>query len=146
MLEAQLLAIRTTRALWHSNVLTVAKIMHSITKSAVFIINESMIFNILKYQIVFIFFEARNVYQQSHGQKVMNYAGAIKVLVQSTLICTQTDVSWIGSEPVLGSTVLLLLLFAGQYHPSHDQWVLPLGVADEKKTVAPARSSPPKKG
>ena len=30
----------------------------------------------------------------------MNFAGAVKDPIQNTLICTQTDVPWIRSEPV----------------------------------------------
>ena len=46
---------------------------------------------------------------------------------------------------LLGSNVLLLLSIAGQFRPFHDQWELPR-VEDVKRTVAPAKSSPPKKG
>ena len=46
------------------------------------------------------FFEARKVYQQTHGQKVVNYAGAVSVPTQTASVCTQTDVSWVGPEPV----------------------------------------------
>ena len=50
----------------------------------------------------------------------------------------------LGLSLLQGSNVLLLLSIAGQFRPFHDQWELPL--ADVKKTVAPAKSSPPKKG
>ena len=30
----------------------------------------------------------------------MNYAGATKAPIQSTSVCTQTDVSWVGAQPV----------------------------------------------
>ena len=45
-------------------------------------------------------FEARKVYQQTHGQWVMNYAGAIRAPIQNVSVCTQTDVSWVGDQPV----------------------------------------------
>ena len=46
------------------------------------------------------FFEARAIYQKNHGQRVMNYAGTTKAPIQCTLVCTQTDVSWVGAQPV----------------------------------------------
>ena len=46
------------------------------------------------------FFEARQVYQKTHGQRVMSYAGATKAPIQSSSVCTQTDVSWVGPQPV----------------------------------------------
>ena len=70
---------------------------------------------------------ARQVYQNTHGQRVMSYAGTTKVPIQSSSVCTQTDVSWVGPQPVLlGDSVLLLHLLAGHFHSSHDQWGLPL--------------------
>ena len=74
------------------------KTIHHITKSVLFI-SENMTFKILECQIIYIF-EARKVYQQTHGQRVMNYAGAIRVPTQSATVCTQTDVSWVGAQPV----------------------------------------------
>ena len=55
------------------------------------------------------FFETRKIHQQTHGQRVMNYAGSVTVPIQRTLICTQTDVSWVGLSLLHGSSVLLLL-------------------------------------
>ena len=46
------------------------------------------------------FFEARAIYQKTHGQRVMNYAGTTKAPAQCTSVCTQTDVSWVGPQPV----------------------------------------------
>ena len=46
------------------------------------------------------FFEARTIFQRIHGQSVMSYAGAAKTPTQSTSVCTQTDVSSIGAQPV----------------------------------------------
>ena len=30
----------------------------------------------------------------------MNYAGAIRAPIQNASVCTQTDVSWVGAQPV----------------------------------------------
>ena len=38
-------------------------------------------------------FEAPQVYQKTHGQRVMSYAGTTKDLLQRSSVCTQTDVS-----------------------------------------------------
>ena len=46
-------------------------------------------------------FEAREIHQQTHGETVKDYAGTVKVQAQRTSICTQTDVSWVWSEPVM---------------------------------------------
>ena len=46
------------------------------------------------------FFEAREVYQKTHGPRVMSYAGATKAPIQSSSVCTQTDVSWVGPQSV----------------------------------------------
>ena len=46
------------------------------------------------------FFEARQVYQKTHGQRMMSYAGATKAPLQSSSVCTQTDVSQVGTQPV----------------------------------------------
>ena len=83
------------------------------------------------------FYEARNVYQQSHGQKVMNYAGAVKAPVQSTSICREMC-HGSAKNLLLGSSVLLPLLLSGQFSRSVGTSTR---VADVKKTVAP-----PKKG
>ena len=61
--------------------------------------NESMIFSILEYHRMYLF-EARAIYQKSHGQRVMNYAGTTKAPIQCTSVCTQIDVSWVGAHPV----------------------------------------------
>ena len=62
-------------------------------------IGMNMIVSTFKYQIM-CFFEARKVYQQFHGEMVMNYAGVVKAPVQSTSIFIQSDMSWIELEPV----------------------------------------------
>ena len=51
----------------------------------------------------------------------------------------------LGLSLLLGDSVLLLHLLAGHFHPSHDQWGLPLCVVDVKKPVVATKSSPPKK-
>ena len=84
VLDAQPLAIKTIHTLRNINVFTVKKTIHRITKHAVFI-NES------RYSHKF-FFEARAIYKQTHGQRVMNYAGTTKAPIQCTSVCTQTDV------------------------------------------------------
>ena len=60
----------------------------------------------------------------THGQRVINYAGADKAPIQSASICTQLMCHGLELSLLLGSSVLLLLLLAGQFHPSHDKWVL----------------------
>ena len=97
-------------------------IHHNITKSVPFI-SENMAFKILVSRNIS-FFEARKVYQQTHGQWVMIYAGAIEAPIQNASVCTQTDVSWLSL--LQGRNVLLLLSLAGQFRPCHDQWELPL--------------------
>ena len=59
-----------------------------------------MIFNRLEYQTMFLFLEARKIHQQTHGQGVMNYAGAVRTPIQKASVSTQTDVSWVGAQPV----------------------------------------------
>ena len=91
------------------------------------------------------FFEARAIYQNTHGQRVMNYAGTTKAPIQCTSVCTQTDVSWVGAQPV-----------TRKQHSAASVTIRPVPsvsrsvgtttrVADVKKTVAPAKSSSPKK-
>ncbi len=47
------------------------------------------------------FFEARKVYEQTHGKKVMDYAAAAaNAPVQVASICVQTDVTWLGPNPI----------------------------------------------
>ena len=92
------------------------------------------------------FFEARKVYQQTHGQWLMNYAGAIRAPIQSASVCTQTDVSWVGAQPVTRKKRTAAPVTSGPV-PSVSRSVgTTTRVADVKKTVAPAKSSPPKKG
>ena len=92
------------------------------------------------------FFEARTVYQQTHGQKVVNYAGAVRVPTQTASVCTQTDVSWVGPEPVTRRQRPAASV-TNRPVPSVSRSVgTTTRVADVKKTAAPARSSPAKKG
>ena len=56
----------------------------------------------------------------------MNYAGATKAPIQRTSICTQTDVSWVGAQPVTRKQRPAASVTSSGFHPSHDQWVLPL--------------------
>ena len=91
------------------------------------------------------FFEARAIYQKTHGQRVMNYAGTTNAPTQCTSVCTQTDVSWVGAQSV-----------TRKQRPAASVTIRPVPsvsrsvgtttrVADVKKTVAPAKSSSPKK-
>ena len=91
------------------------------------------------------FFEARQVYQKTHGQRVMSYAGATKAPIQSSSVCTQTDVSWVGPQPV-----------TRRQRPAAPSTSRPLPsvsrsvgtttrVVDVKKPVVATKSSPPKK-
>ena len=63
-------------------------------------LKRSMTFNQSGCRDIFLFFEARQVYQKTHGQRVMSYAGATNAPIQSSSVCTQTDVSWVGAQPV----------------------------------------------
>ena len=87
------------------------------------------------------FFEARTIYRRTHGQRVMSYAGAVKTPIQSTSVCTQTDVSWVGAQPVTrkqrpAASVTSRLV------PSVSRLV---ATPTRGVDVAPTRSSPPKK-
>ena len=91
------------------------------------------------------FFEARAIYQKSHGQRVMSYAGAAKAPIQNTSVCTQTDVSWVGAQPVTRKQRPAASVTSRPV-PSVSRSVgTTTRVADAQKPVAPARSSPPKK-
>ena len=59
---------------------------------------------------------------------MMNYAGSAKAPIQRTLVCTQTDVSWVGTEPVTQRQRPALMSVP------FDQWELLL--VDVKKNVA----------
>ena len=92
------------------------------------------------------FFEARKVYQQTHEQRVMNYAGAIRARFQNASVCTQTDVSWVGAHPVTMKQRPAAPVNSRSV-PSVSRSVgTTTRVADVKQTEAPAKSSPPKKG
>ena len=144
VLDAQPLAIKTIHALRYINVLTVKKIMHRITKNAVFI-NESMIFSILEYHRMYLFLKLVQFIKKTHGQRVMNYAGATKAPIQCTSVCTQTDMSWVGAQPVTRKLCPAASVTSRPV-PSISRSVgTTTRVADVKKTVAPAKSSSPKK-
>ena len=97
--DVRKLVIRMNLARRLLNVLIVENVMLHIIKNAVFI-KRSMAFNQSGCPEKFLFFEARQVYQKTHRQRVMSYAGATKAPIQSSSICTQTDVSWVGPQPV----------------------------------------------
>ena len=88
------------------------------------------------------FFEDRIIHQQTHGQRVMNYAGAVRAPIQSASVCTQTDVSWVVTRKQRSATPV-----SSRPVPSFSRSVgTATRVADVKKTMAPAKSSPPNKG
>ena len=70
----------------------------------------------------------------------MNYAGAIRAPIQNASVCTQTDVSWVGAQPVTRKQRPAAPVNSRSV-PSVSR-----SVADVKKTVAPAKLSPLKKG
>ena len=75
----------------------------------------------------------------------MNYAGTTKAPIQCTSVCTQTDVSWVGAQHVTRKQRPAASVIARPV-PSVSRSVCTITrVADVKKTVAPAKSSPPKK-
>ena len=91
------------------------------------------------------FFEGRMVYQKTHGQRVMSYAGAAKTPIQSISVCTQIDVSWDGAHPVTRKQRPAASV-TNRPVPSVSRSVgTPTRGADVQKLVAPTRSSPPKK-
>ena len=90
------------------------------------------------------FFEARQVYQKTHGQRVMSYAGATKAPIQAHRSARRLMCHGLGLSLLLGDSVLLLHLLAGHFHLSHDQWGTTTRVVDVKKPVVANKSSPPK--
>ena len=83
--------------------------------------------------------------KKTHGQRVMNYAGTTKALTQCTSVCTQTNVSWVGAQPVAWKQRPAASVTSRPV-PSISRSVrTTTRVADVKKTMAPAKSSPPKK-
>ena len=91
------------------------------------------------------FFEARTIYQKTHGQRVMSYSGAAKTPIQSISVCTQTDVSWDGAHPVTQKQRPADSV-TNRPVPSVSRSVgTPTRGADVQKLVAPTRSLPPKK-
>ena len=86
------------------------------------------------------FFEARTIYQKTHGQRVLIYAGAAKTLIQSISVCTQTDVSWVGAQPVTRKQCPAASVTSRPV-PSVSRSVgTPNCGADVQKHVAPTRS------
>ena len=91
------------------------------------------------------FFEARQVYQKTHGQRVKSYAGATKAPIQSSSVCTQTDVSWVGPQPVTRRQ-RPAAPSTSRPPPSVSRSVgTTTRVVDVKKHVVATKSSPPKK-
>ena len=94
---------------------------------------------------MYLFLKFVQFIKKTHGQGVMNYAGFTKAPIQCTSVCTQTDVSWVGAKPV-----------TRKQRPAASVTIRPVPsvsrsvgtttrVADVMKTVAPAKSSSPKK-
>ena len=75
------------------------KTIHHITKSVPFI-SESMTFKILECQGIFLFLRLIKFINKLMDRGVMNYAGAIRAPIQNASVCTNTDVSWVGAQPV----------------------------------------------
>ena len=75
----------------------------------------------------------------------MSYAGPVKTLIQGTSACTQTDVTWVGGQPVTrkqrpaASVTSRLVPSVSRSVGTPSRW------ADVQKPIAPSRSSPPKK-
>ena len=89
------------------------------------------------------FFEARTIYQKTHGQRVMSYAGVAKAPIQRT--CIQTNISWVGAQPGARKQRPAASVTSRPV-PSVSRSVgTTTRVADVQKPVAPAKSSPPKK-
>ena len=116
------------------------KTIHHSTKSVVFI-SDNMTFKLLECQGIFFFFEARKVYQQTHGQRVMNYAVAIRAPIQSASVC----VSWVGAQPVTRKQRPASPVTSRPVLSVSRSLGTTTRVADVKKPVAPVKSSPPKK-
>ena len=90
------------------------------------------------------FFEARIIYKKTHGQRVMNYAGAIKAPTQCTSVCTQTDVSWVGAQPATRKQRPAASVTSRPV-PSVSRSVGTITRVADVKHVVPPKSSPPKK-
>ena len=68
---------------------------------------------------------------QLNGQRVMNYAGVSKAPIQTTSVCTHTDVSWVWAQPVTRKQRPAASVTSRSV-PS-----VSLSVADVKKPVGP---------
>ena len=90
------------------------------------------------------FFEARTIYQKTHGQRVMNYAGATKAPTQCTSVCTQTDVSWVGAQSVTRKQRPAASVTSRPV-PSVSRSVATTTRVADVKQVVPPKSSPPMK-
>ena len=142
--DARKLVIRMNLARRLLNVLIVENVMlHIITKCSVY--KKEYDIQSIRVSRNISFFEARQVYQKTHGQRVMSYAGATKAAIQSSSVCTQSDVSWVGPQPV-----------TRRQRPAAPSTSRPLPsvsrsvgtttrVVDVKKPVVATKSSPPKK-
>ena len=117
--------------------------MHHTTKSAA-IIRGNLIFNISEYQIMYHFSKLVQFIKKTHGQRVMNYAGATKAPTQCTSVCTQTDVSWVGAQPVTRKQRPAASVTSRPV-PSVSRSVGTTTRVADVKQVVPPKSSPPMK-
>ena len=92
------------------------------------------------------FFEARKIHQQTPGQRVMDFSGAVKAPTQSTSISTHTYVSCVGPYPVTWKQRPAVSVTNRPVTSVSRSLGTTTRVTDVKKTTAPARLSPPKKG
>ena len=74
----------------------------------------------------------------------MDYAGATKTLTQCTSVCTQTDVSWVGAQPVTWKQRPAASV-TNRPVPSVSRSVFTTTRVADVKHVVPPKSSPPKK-
>ena len=93
---------------------------------------------------MYIFPEACTIYTKTHGQRVMNYAGATKAPTQCTSVCTQTDVSWVRARPTTQKQRPAAYVTSRPV-PSISRSVGTTTCVADVKHVVPTRSSPPKK-
>ena len=76
----------------------------------------------------------------------MNYARAIRAPIQNASVCTQTDVSWVGAQPVTRKQRPAAPVNSRSVPSVSLSVGTTTRMADVKKTVAPAKSLPPKQG
>ena len=119
--------------------------MHLTIRNVVFT-GENMIFNRLEYQTMFLFLKLVKFINKLIDRGVMNYAGAVRAPIQKASVCTKTDMSWDVAHPVTQKQRPTASVTSRSI-PSVSRSVgTTTRVTGVKKTVAPAKLSPPKKG